>query len=166
MALGIIREPAGPGEESVWDYPRPPRVEDTERHIEVLFNGVKIADSRRAKRVLETAGAPVYYIPRDDVKMDYFAETPRSTYCEWKGSASYYTISVGDKTAHNAAWTYLEPLQPFMEIAGSIAIYPAPMDACMVDGEVVTPQPGRYYGGWVTQEIKGPFKGEPASEGW
>ena len=166
MALEIIREPVGPGEESVWDYPRPPRVEDTDRHIEVLFSGVKIADSRRAKRVLETAGAPVYYIPRDDVKMEYFAETSRSTYCEWKGSASYYTITVGEKTAHNAAWTYLTPLPTFREIAGYIAVYPALMDACMVDGEVVTPQPGRYYGGWVTHEIKGPIKGEPGSEGW
>lgn len=166
MALEKGREPAGPGEESVWDYPRPPRVEHSERHIEVVFNGVKIADSRRTKRVLETAGAPVFYIPRDDVKLEYFVETPRNTYCEWKGSATYYTITLSEKTAHNAAWTYLEPLPTFREIAGYIAVYPAPMDACMVDGEMVMPQPGRYYGGWVTHEIKGPFKGEPGSEGW
>src|SRR3954452_21353767 len=103
MALDIQREPAGPGEESVWDYPRPPRLEDTSKHIEVFFNGVKIADTHRAKRVLETSSPPVYYIPPEDAKLDeYFKLTDRSSYCEWKGSAAYYTITVGDQTASNA----------------------------------------------------------------
>jgi len=167
MVTQIEREPVGPGEESVWDYPRPPRLEDTSKHIEVIFNGVKIADTRRAKRVLETAGPPVYYIPPEDVKLqEYFTRTERSTFCEFKGNASYYTITVGDKTAHNAAWTYLEPTPSFAPIMGYVAIYPAPMDACLVDGELVQPQPGRYYGGWITHEIKGPFKGSPGSQSW
>jgi uncharacterized protein (DUF427 family) len=166
MAVEIKREPVGPGEESVWDYPRPPRLEDTGKHIEVVFNGVMITDTRRAKRVLETSSPPVYYIPPEDVKREYFTLTERSTYCEWKGGASYYTIMVGDRSAPNAAWTYLDPLPEFRDIAGYIAIYPTPMDACYVDGEAVTPQPGRYYGGWVTHEIRGPFKGEPGSERW
>jgi uncharacterized protein (DUF427 family) len=163
----VVREPVGAGEESVWDYPRPPRVEDTSKHVEVIFNGVKIADTRRARRVLETASPPVYYIPPEDIMLDeHFTSTERSTFCEWKGNASYYTITAGNRSAPNAAWTYLAPAAPFAEIAGYVAIYPALMDTCLVDGERVTPQPGRYYGGWVTHEIKGPFKGSPGSQDW
>jgi uncharacterized protein (DUF427 family) len=167
MVAEIKREPVGPGEESVWDYLRPPRLEETGKHIEVIFNGIKIADTRRAKRVLETASPLVYYIPPEDVKLQkYFTHTPHATFCEWKGTALYYSIRVGDKFAFNGAWSYFSPLPAFREIARYIAIYPALMDACLVDGEVVKPQPGRYYGGWITHEIKGPFKGEPGSSGW
>lgn len=166
MAVSVEREPVGPGEESVWDYPRPPRLEPTSKHIEVYFNGVKIADTRRAMRVLETSHPPVYYLPPDDVKMEYFARTERDTFCEWKGSAVYYTISVDGKSARDAAWAYLDPDAEFKPIAGYVAIYPAAMDGCYVDGERVLPQPGRYYGGWITREIKGPFKGAPGSAGW
>src|ERR1700730_11126412 len=94
----------GPGQESVWDYPRPPRLEDSNKHIQVIFNGVIIVDTRRAKRILETSHPPVYYIPPQGVRLEYFTPTVRSTFCEWKGAASYYTISVGDKSAANAAW--------------------------------------------------------------
>jgi uncharacterized protein (DUF427 family) len=163
----VKREPVGPGEESVWDYPRPPRLEETPKHIEVTFNGIKIADTYRAKRVLETSSPPVYYIPPEDVKLqEYFTRTERGTFCKWKGAATYYTITVGEKSVPDAAWTYLDPLPDFREIAGYVAFYPAPMDACMVDGEIAKPQPGRYYGGWITHEIKGPFKGESGSQGW
>ncbi|HEY0068558.1 MAG TPA: DUF427 domain-containing protein [Chloroflexia bacterium] len=154
------------GQESVWDYPRPPRLEDTDKHIQVIFNGVTIADTRRAKRVLETSHPPVYYIPPEDVQQSALTATPRTSYCEWKGHASYFTVHVGDKTAHNAVWSYPDPLPEFAEIAGYLAFYPAPMDACLVDGEQAQPQPGRYYGGWITPDIKGPFKGEPGSSGW
>src|SRR4051812_34270198 len=99
MTVEIKRDLVGPGEESVWDYPRPPRLEDTGKHIEVIFNGVKIADTHRARRVLETSSPPVYYIPPEDVGQEYFTLTERSTYCEWKGGASYYTITVGDRSA-------------------------------------------------------------------
>jgi uncharacterized protein (DUF427 family) len=95
----------GPGQESVWDYPRPPRLEESHKHIKVIFNEVVIAETERAKRILETSHPPVYYIPPEDVKLkQYFFETPRTTFCEWKGAAYYYTITVGDKTAINAAW--------------------------------------------------------------
>ena len=159
-------EPIAPDEESVWDYPRPPRVEDTARHIEVIFNGVTIADTRRAKRVLETSSPPVYYIPPEDVKLAYLTSSRHVTTCEWKGRANYYTVTAGDKTSHNAAWYYPEPIPGYEQIAGYIAFYPALMDACFVDGERVTPQPGGFYGGWITHEIKGPFKGGPGSSGW
>lgn len=156
----------GPGQESVWDYPRPPRVEDSARHIEVIFNGSTIADSTRAKRVLETSHAPTYYLPREDVRMEYFLPSSRRTTCEWKGQAAYFTITVGERTARDAAWSYPEPAQPFAGIRGYIAIYAQEMDACLVDGERATPQPGGFYGGWVTPDIVGPFKGGPGSLGW
>ena len=162
-----IANAAGQLQESVWDYPRPPRVESVSKHIEVVFNEVTIADTRRAKRVLETSHPPVYYIPPEDCKLgDYFTLTQRTSYCEWKGQAAYYTITVGDKSAPNAAWTYPTPDPRYPEIAGYVAFYPALMDACLVDGEKAQPQPGGFYGGWITQEIKGPFKGAPGTSGW
>lgn len=160
-------EPPAPGQESVWDYPRPPRIEDSTHHIEVVFNGVKIADTHRAKRVLETSHPPVYYIPPEDVKLgEYFTVSARSTFCEWKGRAAYYTITVGDRTARDAAWYYPEPTEAFLGIKGYLAFYPAMMDGCFVNGEQVRPQPGGFYGGWITSNIQGPFKGEPGTSGW
>lgn len=156
----------GPGQESVWDYPRPPRLEDSNKHIRVEFNGVAIADTRRAKRVLETSHPPVYYLPPEDVRMEYFKPTPRSTFCEWKGAASYYTIEVGDKRAENAAWYYPSPSAQFADIKDYIAVYPSRMDACYVDGEQVQSQAGDFYGGWITSNIVGPFKGGAGSWGW
>ena len=156
----------GPGQESVWDYPRPPRVEDTTNHIKVIFNNVVIADTRNAKRVLETSGAPVYYVPTKDIKTEHLIRTRKKTVCEWKGVASYYTIILGDKKAINAAWTYPDPTPGYESIKDHIAFYPQKTDACYVDGERVIPQPGIYYGGWITSEIVGPFKGEPGTEEW
>jgi uncharacterized protein (DUF427 family) len=150
----------------VWDYPRPPRLEDTDKHIQVVLNGVTIADTRRAKRVLETSHPPVYYIPPEDVQVSALIPVERDTYCEWKGHASYYTVQVGGRSAPGAVWAYTDPLPEFESIAGYFAFYAAPMDACLVDGEQVQPQPGRYYGGWITRDIKGPFKGEPGSASW
>ncbi|UJR28325.1 hypothetical protein I4U23_009568 [Adineta vaga] len=164
------RIPPGPGQESVWDYPRPPRLEDTSKHIEVIFNGVKIVDTRRAKRLLETSHPPTYYIPPEDVRLDeYFKlnSKEKSSYCEWKGTANYYTIEVNGKTAENAAWFYAKPTEPyFSRIKDHVAIYANKMDECRVDGERVTPQPGQFYGGWITKDIVGPFKGEPGTMGW
>ena len=112
----------GPGQESVWDYPRPPRLEDSVRRILVVFNGVTIADTRRAKRVLETSHPPVYYIPPEDVQRQYLALTPHTSVCEWKGRASYQTITVGDKKAENAAWYYAHPTPPFESRQGDVAV--------------------------------------------
>ncbi|XGW00213.1 MAG: DUF427 domain-containing protein [Leptolyngbya sp. BL-A-14] len=155
-----------PGQESVWDYPRPPRLEATSKHIQIVFNGVTIADTRRAMRVLETSHPPVYYIPLEDIQQDYLIKSARSTFCEWKGHGSYYSLAVGDKRVDDVAWYYPEPTPAFAAIANHVAFYPAPMDGCYVDSEKVTPQPGNFYGGWITSDIVGPFKGALGTWGW
>lgn len=157
----------GPGQESVWDYPRPPRVEDSPKRIRVTFNGEMIADSTRTKRVLETSHPPVYYIPQEDVQMQYLQPTARSTFCEWKGAASYFDVVVGDRQVPNGAWCYPQPTaERFRGIANYIAVYPSKMDACYVDDETVQPQEGDFYGGWITEDIVGPFKGGQGTWGW
>jgi uncharacterized protein (DUF427 family) len=157
----------GPGQESVWDYPRPPRLEAVSKRLQVIFNGVIIADTTEGKRVLETAGAPVYYFPQKDILMAHLSRVPKySTMCEWKGTAVYYSIQVGDKRVERAAWSYPNPTQGFTGIKDYIAFYPQPMDACLVAGEKAEPQPGGFYGGWITKDIVGPFKGEPGSSYW
>jgi uncharacterized protein (DUF427 family) len=154
------------GQESVWDYPRPPRLEESSQHIRVVFNGVTIADTHRAVRILETSHPPVYYIPPDDIQMQYLAQTPRSSYCEWKGQAGYYTIAVGDRTAENAAWFYPNPVPDYAALQGYVAFYPSRMEACYVDDELVQSQAGDFYGGWITKAIVGPFKGGIGTWGW
>ena len=155
-----------PGQESVWDYPRPPRVEATDKQIKVVFNGVTIAETRRAKRGLETSHPPVYYIPPEDVLMEHLIPASGSSWCEWKGHASYYDVVFDDIKTERAAWTYHEPSGSFEAIRDHIAFYPGRMDACYVDNERVTPQPGGFYGGWITEDIVGPFKGGPGTRGW
>ncbi len=166
MPKPIQRQTPKPGQESVWDYPRPPRVERTDKRIRVVFNGVTIADTTRAYRVLETSHPPNYYIPPDDVQMDYLSPTKRSTFCEFKGEARYWTVKVGERPVENAAWGYLKPTRGFEAIRGFVTFYPGLMDACYVDDERVTPQPGGFYGGWITSDVVGPFKGEPGTMGW
>jgi uncharacterized protein (DUF427 family) len=160
------RIPPGPRQESVWDYPRPPRVEPTHRRVRVVFNDTVIADSRRAQRVLETSHPPTYYIPREDVQMDYLQPSTRATYCEWKGRATYFTIIVGDHKARDAAWSYPEPKPRYAGLQDHLAFYPSRMDACYVDDEQVEAQPGDFYGGWITSDVVGPFKGGPGTWGW
>jgi len=133
--------------ESVWDYPRPPRLEKIDTELKVIFNGVTIAQTNRAFRVLETSHPPVYYFPPEDVKKEYFKNTWKSSYCEWKGKAKYYTIKVNGKTAENSAWYYPSPVNEFEEMKNFIAFYPQMMDACFVNGEKVIPQDGDFYGG-------------------
>lgn len=157
----------GPGQESVWDYPRPPRLEATDKHIQVIFNGQIIVDTRRAIRVLETSHAPAYYVPPADVAPGALVRVPGyTTLCEWKGQASYYDVTAGDRLARRAAWSYHNPTAAFQAIKDYVAFYAGPMDRCLVDGEIARPQPGRFYGGWVTNDIVGPFKGEPGTEWW
>ena len=155
-----------PSQESVWDYPRPPRVEPTDQHVQVIFNGEVIADTRRAKRVLETSHPPVYYIAPQDIKMEYLERIGHHSYCEWKGEASYYTVRVGAPTAQHAAWYYPDPPPGFVSIQDHVAFYPGKMDECLVDGERVQAQPGDFYGGWITSNIVGPFKGGAGTWGW
>jgi uncharacterized protein (DUF427 family) len=156
----------GPGQESVWDYPRPPKIAAVTERIRVLLNGLVIADSSRAHRVLETASPPVYYLPPEDVRMDLLESSDYSTICEWKGVCQYWSVRAGNRLVENAAWSYPEPLAGYEAIQGHIAFYAGKMDACYVGQYLVTPQAGDYYGGWVTPNIVGPFKGEPGTEGW
>jgi uncharacterized protein (DUF427 family) len=155
-----------PGQESVWDYPRPPPLEATDKPIQIICNGVTLADSHHAYRVLETSHPPVYYLPPADIKMDYLQPAAGGSWCEWKGQAKYYSVIVGDKQLPRVAWYYPNPTPSFAAIKNHIAFYAAPMDACYVAGEKVRPQPGNFYGGWITSDIVGPFKGEPGTQGW
>ena len=152
--------------ESVWDYPRPPRLEPTSKHIRIELGGVVLADSRAAFRVLETSHPPVYYIPEEDVALEYLVAAPGSSYCEWKGRAGYYDVIVADVRLEKVAWFYPDPTPAFLPIRDHIAFYPGPMDACFVSGERVVPQPGGFYGGWITSDLVGPFKGGPDTRGW
>lgn len=156
----------GPGQESAWDYPRPPRLEDCPKHIEVVVDGVTIADSHRAKRVLETSHPPSYYLPPEDIRMDLLVPALKQSWCEWKGKARYFDIRVGERLIEEAAWSYPAPTPAFASIRDHVAFYPQLMDACYVDDERVQPQPGGFYGGWITHDIVGPFKGEPGTMGW
>lgn len=157
----------GLGEESVWDYPRPPAVEGVEGLVEVWFEGVRIAASGRAVRVCETSHPPVIYVPLEDCLQEHLEAVPRKrTVCEYKGRAMYYDVVVGDRRSSEAAWRYARPRLHFDDLKERVAFYPQRVDRCVVDGEVVQPQAGDYYGGWVTRGLIGPFKGRPGTEGW
>jgi uncharacterized protein (DUF427 family) len=153
-------------EESVWDYPRPPRIEPLDRHVRVELGGEVIAESDRAVRVLETAGAPTIYLPQEDVRAEVLRPAKGTTECEWKGTASYFDAISGGKIRPRAAWTYRDPKPGYEQLRDWIAFYAGRVDAAYLGDERVTPQPGDFYGGWITAEIEGPFKGEPGSEGW
>ena len=155
----------GPGQESVWDYPRPPRIEAERREVIVRLGETEIARTRRALRVLETASPPTVYIPMADVRTEYLEPAAGGSRCEWKGSARYWTVRAGGVALEAVGWSYEAPLPAFAAIGGAISFYPARLQ-CFVDGVPVRPQPGGFYGGWVTPEIVGPFKGEPGTGGW
>jgi uncharacterized protein (DUF427 family) len=150
----------------VWDYPRPPRLEKVPQRIQVVLGGKTIADTRSAYRVLETSHPPNYYLPPTDIAEGRLVRTRGSSQCEWKGLAHYYDVVAGDVVAGEAAWGYDRPTRAFAAIAGYVAFYPALMDACLVDDEVVEPQPGGFYGGWITANLVGPFKGGPGTQRW
>ncbi len=156
----------GPGEESVWDYPRPPRVETTDHEVVVEVAGTVIARSVRTLRVLETSHPPVYYIPIEDVSSGVLVPVPGATFCEFKGKASYFDVRVGAETRPRAAWTYRTPAPGYEALIEAIAFYPSRVDAAFVDGERVRAQEGDFYGGWITSDIVGPFKGGPGTRGW
>ena len=156
----------GPGQESVWDYPRPPRLEESAKVIKVVALGEVIAESNRAKRVLETSHPPAYYIPPEDIRMQNVAATDKQSYCEWKGGARYFDIINQTKKIKNGAWAYPSPTVHFQTLKDHLAFYPHLMEACFVDGERVVAQAGGFYGGWITSDVVGPFKGEPGTWGW
>lgn len=155
----------GPGQESVWDYPRPPRLAPDVREVVIVAAGVEVARTRRAMRVLETASPPTFYLHPDDVDPRFLVAAPGASYCEWKGEARYWSVVVPGATFDKVAWCYASPEPGFAAIAGWFGFYPTPLD-CTVDGVRVLPQPGRFYAGWVTPDVVGPFKGEPGTGGW
>lgn len=156
----------GPGQESVWDYPRPPRVEPTGSQIEIRLGGQVVARTTAALRVLETSHPPTYYLPVSAFAEGVLRPAAGSSYCEWKGDASYLDVVTAARTAARAGWTYPRPSPGFEVLVGHVAVMPGAMDACTVDGEVVVPQEGGFYGGWITSRVVGPFKGGAGSRGW
>ena len=161
-----MRVEPGPGQESVWDYPRPPLLERTPSRLVVVFADVTIADTTAGYRVLETSQPPAFYLPPADVNFDYLERTLSTTFCEWKGSASYFSLRVGDRVSPDAAWTYRDPTDRFVAIKDHLAFYPQRVGACYVDDELVQANDGSFYGGWITSKIVGPFKGGTGTAHW
>ena len=155
----------GPGQVSVWDFPRPPAIAADRREVVIRWGGVEVARTRRALCVLETAHPPSFYLPWDDVARELLEPAPGGSYCEWKGPARYWSLVDGEKRLPGVAWSYPQPLAGAEALADCVAFYPASLD-CRVDGAPVRPQPGGFYGGWITPELVGPFKGDPGSGGW
>ncbi|MFO1149417.1 MAG: DUF427 domain-containing protein [Alsobacter sp.] len=167
-----VPDPTSPGQESVWDYPRPPALQPSARHVVVRFGGIVIAETRRAWRVLETSHPPGWYLPPDDILPGALEPAAGASLCEWKGRAAYWdVVSPRDRggsgaRAERAAWSYPRPTPAFAAIAGYVALYPGRMESCSIDGEPVRPQEGGFYGGWITRDVAGPFKGAPGTMGW
>ena len=149
----------------MWDYPRPPRLEPSTRRVWVGLGGTTVADSVRALRVLETSHPPTYYVHPDDVVDGLLTPAEGGSFCEWKGRATYWTVDTGSARVERGAWSYPDPTGRFAALAHHVAFYPA-LFACMLDDERVEPQPGGFYGGWVSTDVVGPFKGEPGTMGW
>lgn len=152
--------------ESVWDYPRPPRLEPSSERVVVTHAGLVLADTTASLRVLETSHPPTYYLPASAFAAGVLRPAEGASWCEWKGQASYLDLVVGDEVLTGIAWTYPEPSAPFEALRDHVALYPGRVDRCTVDGEVVQPQPGNFYGGWITSRVTGPFKGGPGTSGW
>lgn len=159
-------DPPEPGQESVWAYPRPAIAEPIAARLRVVFAGRTIADTVRGVRTLETSHPPSYYLPRDDIDPDVLVATDGGSLCEWKGRAIYLDVVAGERRAARAAWSYPSPTPSFAAIAGHVAFYAGMMDACFVDDDRVVPQPGGFYGGWITPGVAGPFKGVEGSAFW
>jgi len=160
------RIPLKPGQESVWDYPRPAILEDTNKHLKVVCRGIILAETSRAQRVLETSHPPSYYFPPEDVQVKYLSLNSRRGLCEWKGHYEYYDIQIGNQQIQQAAWRYFDPTPNFLAIQGYYGFFANLMDACYVNDEQVMPQAGNLYGGWITADIVGPFKGDAGTWGW
>lgn len=161
------RIPPQKGQESVWDYPRPPALEPVKSQLKVIFAGQIVAETNRAYRILETSHPPVYYFPPEDVQQAFLKPHPaRSTFCEFKGKAVYWSLLVNGQLSEQAAWSYANPSPRFAAIKDYLAFYASRVEACYVDGEQVQPQEGDFYGGWITSKIVGPFKGGKGTWGW
>jgi len=164
-----MKKPIKPksGQESVWDYPRPPRLEPVSEHLSVKVNGEVIASTNKGYRVLETSHPPVYYIPQEDVNMEYLELDPKfQSHCEFKGKARYWNLKMDNRKVNGIAWSYPSPNTRFQPIQDFLAFYPSKVDECYVGDERVEAQEGDFYGGWITSKIVGPFKGGPGTWGW
>ncbi len=159
-------DPVQPGQESVWSYPRPPVAQPTDAQVRIEHRGRIVADTRAAIRTLETSHPPSYYIPRDDIAPDTLRRADGSSFCEWKGIATYWDVVIGDLVLPRVGWSYANPSATFSALRDHVAFYAGPFDRCSVDGDRVTPQPGDFYGGWITSHVAGPFKGVPGSRWW
>jgi len=156
----------GPGQESVWDYPRPPLLEKVSDTLRVVFAGETVARTGQGFRVLETSHPPVYYIPPGDIRPDCLVKAAGQSFCEYKGVATYWSLDVGGTRSENAAWSYPDPTAAFAPIRDYLAFYATRVDECWVGGERVRPQEGDFYGGWITSRVVGPFKGAAGTRGW
>ena len=154
------------GQESVWDYPRPPRLEAVSQHVRVVFNDVVMADTNQALRILETSHPPVYYLPPEDVRTEYLKQNQHQSFCEFKGMAGYYDLEIKGQRVTNVAWFYPNPVPQYAGLRDYLAFYPSKMDACYVGDALVRAQEGDFYGGWITDKIVGPFKGGAGTWGW
>jgi uncharacterized protein (DUF427 family) len=152
--------------ESVWSYPRPPIVVSDHREVVVVHRGVTVASTTRAVRVLETSHPPTFYVPMADVAASVLRPNRETSFCEFKGRASYWDVVIGDSTSPSAAWSYPQPHPGYEDLADRVAFYPGRLDVCTVGGEVAVPQDGGFYGGWITPEVVGPFKGSAGTAGW
>jgi uncharacterized protein (DUF427 family) len=152
--------------ESVWDYPRPPRVEPSARPVRVELGGTVVAASDRALRVLETSHPPTIYVPPQDVAPGVLVPVGGTTWCEWKGSAAYFDVVAGGVRAERAAWAFPSPVAAYAELADYVSFYPGRMDGAWLGDERVEAQEGDFYGGWRTRDLVGPFKGAPGTRGW
>jgi uncharacterized protein (DUF427 family) len=159
-------DPFVPGQESVWSYPRPPIAQSVDLHLQVVLSDQIVAETRSGIRTIETSHPPTYYFPPSDIALGALRPAEGSSFCEWKGDAVYFDVVVGDIVRRKAAWAYPDPSSAFRMIRDHVAFYAAAMDACFVDAERVTPQPGGFYGGWITSKVAGPFKGVPGSRYW
>ncbi len=158
--------PRAVGQVSGWSAPRPPRAELSLKPLKIIHRGVTVAETDTTIRTLETSHPPTYYIPPAGVSMGLLHPSQKRSFCEWKGVAIYYDVRIGDERLRDAAWSYPEPTAAFAALKDHIAFYASPFDTCSVDGKAVTPQPGGFYGGWITEDVKGPFKGVPGSNFW
>lgn len=167
MAHRPVPDPTAPGQESVWDYPRPPALRRCTLPIKVVLGGQVICETTESWQVLETSHPPTDYLPRGCFVEGALRPAAGTSFCEWKGAARYLDVVGGGRTAPAAAWYYPTPSPGFVALAGHVALYAGAMDACFVDGERVIPQPGGFYGGWITSSVAGPFKGVVSgSQGW
>ena len=160
------KEKVQPEQESVWDYPRPPALRHYDKRVHIILNGEVLADTKTALCVLETSHPPTYYLPPADIDMQKLKETRDNSFCEWKGLANYFDIVSNNRQLTHGAWVYHKPTTTFIALKDHVAFYAHVMDACYVNGEKVMSQPGNFYGGWVTSNLVGPFKGEPGTMGW